>query len=1373
MIKGIRRFPHSISSFRSRTALFVVLMLLAGLSIGSPIYAGDPTPVPSLSEEKYPLRVMVPHPSLGPINLLKEFPQMDPARGSKSLMPGPRMIFPKPSPVLGPSGIVIHPSGTFRLLAILVEFSDKPYSVDADYFDRLIFGSTDSVRSYYKDVSYSQLDIVTLNYPSTLGWKTAPQSYNYYVDGKKCQGTYPHNCQKLVEDIVTLVDPYINFADYDNNGDGEVDSLIVVHPGVGAEVTLDPNDIMSSSWQTEQYHQPYLDGKFIRSYTIGPEYLKPSAEITRGAFVHELGHAFGLPDLYDVTDSSSGVGNWSLMGNGSWNGPNGTSDASQPAQPDAWSRIYLGFASATNVTGFTQTLSLPSIEQNPPGLIYRLDTGYPGEYFLLENRQPLLSDAHLPGSGLLIWHVDDNLSGNNTHPCLNMLNWNCAQHFRVALEQADGFLNLENKSNDGDPGDPYPGTSRYTSFGFSTNPNTSSYYSSAAPVVAINNISASAATMTFNVRFVVSTVADSGLGSLRYAIDSAPSGRTISFDPTVFGTPQTITLTSGPLTIAKDLVIQGPGANRLTVDGNNASRVFTISSGTVSISGMTIQHGNGGSDMGGAINNSGTLTLSDSTVSSSTAAYGGGIFNYNGTMTIRNSTISGNSASSNGGGIANAATLLVSNSTIAGNTATNRGGGLYNYGTATIGNITFSSNSAVDGGGLFNLAGSILTLGSTITAGNTGTSTGPDVNGAISSLGSNLIGDSGGASGLIGTDQQNVNPLLNPLGNNGGLTQTMALQAGSLAQAHGNCALGSPAVPVATDQRGVSRNATCDVGAYETGTAGFTCAQVTEIPVSECQALVDLYNSTNGPSWGRSDYWLSTTTPCSSPWIGIRCTAGHVTSIGLDFNYLSGSLPASLNTLGALQSLYLGGIGDKLLTGSIPPLPPMLQDLGLQRNALTGPLPALPPSLKNLWAWGNQLSGQLNPFPNSLRNIQLGNNRFSGSIPRLPDSLQNLDMPGNLLSGPIPVLPASLQSLGLSSNQLTGPIPALPNSLQNLDLSYNQLTGPIPELPNSLASLTVWWNQLSGVIPTSLVNTAIGGGNLHLCGGLNSLVPADPTVDAFVAVREPGWTGSCVPIATLTPTLAPTSTSTPTRTPTPSRTPTQAPTATSTRTPTRTPTLPPPGDAVLMAPSGIITTGSPTFRWSTAANASKYYLWVNGPGGRLFGQWYDNSVSVCVGTICSATPALTLPNGLYTFGVQTWGNGMSGLGRPVLSFTVTGQVPTAVTLIAPSGNITTNNPTFRWTASLNTQRYYLQITGPRPYAQWYLSSAICYGSSCAVTPVLNLLNGNYSFRVQTWGSSVTGPWSSPMTFTVSVSGATPTLGGKPAPTFAPPTLIVK
>jgi M6 family metalloprotease-like protein len=459
----------------------------------------------------------------------------------------------------------LAPGDSVRAIVLLVQTTDNPPGGPTTRFtpgvwDSMLFGTayvrggldtttTKTLKNYYDEISYGNVDVVTLDMPSVVGWLTAPNNYTYYCqpDGTHDNGfgPYPRNVQRLVIDAVTAADPFVDFSLYASGG--VVQNLFIVHCGSGAEWSGGTTLIWSHAWSITSNdgwgNTPpalYVDGVQVIDYSMEPEAggdtvgeggpaMTPMLP-TVGVYAHEFGHVIGLPDEYDYGYESNGTGRISLMAGGSWNRvPDIYPDCAgnSPAHPSAWGTVYLGYVTPVEVTTTTTGITIPPIETTPTNAIYKVT--YPGtsgkEYWLFENRQQLGFDegfARMTPSahGLCIYHVDENVLDNtfwrpNEAECVSGgvyqggTNCNCAtlpaapngeKWYGISVEQADGLYQLEEGSSGGYWQDFYSSASGFASFDPGSVPNSSSYYNHYAcqGLAAATNISEVGQTITLD-----------------------------------------------------------------------------------------------------------------------------------------------------------------------------------------------------------------------------------------------------------------------------------------------------------------------------------------------------------------------------------------------------------------------------------------------------------------------------------------------------------------------------------------------------------------------------------------------------------------------------------------------------------------------------------------------------------------------------------------------------------------------------------------------------------------------------------------------------------------------------------------------------------
>ncbi len=370
-------------------------------------------------------------------------------------------------------------SGEVCNLVLLVRFANQSSQFDAADFEPVFNGASGSVWEYYDEVSYGQVDMQS----TIVGWIDLPYDDSYYAYNEYTHG-YPQRMVRHAADA--LDDQGFDFSQFDCNNDGEIDAIDVIHSGPGYETSGDSDHIHSHysslSWTGDTF---YKDGVEINAYHTEPEVQANGVDPTQiGVIVHETGHFFGLPDLYDYGYDSGGIGLWGVMCSGPWAGPN--MDGTVPTHFSIWSKYKLGWVSPQHIQANAYGVRLRPADSHADGV--RLDAGLPyRQYFLLENRQQQSYDSYLPGAGLLIFHIDDNQSSNDDQ-----------NHYLVDLEQADGLRELNSSFYEqGDSADPWPygGKDAFTP---SSNPSSDAYGGSDSDV-SVLAITRSGSDVTFDV----------------------------------------------------------------------------------------------------------------------------------------------------------------------------------------------------------------------------------------------------------------------------------------------------------------------------------------------------------------------------------------------------------------------------------------------------------------------------------------------------------------------------------------------------------------------------------------------------------------------------------------------------------------------------------------------------------------------------------------------------------------------------------------------------------------------------------------------------------------------------------------------------------
>ena len=406
-------------------------------------------------------------------------------------------------------------TGDQPILVILVQFTNQfPIGTTPAHWASFFFGETNSVQHYYKQNSYSRLNLTPATENSgaandgIVGWVTLPYAHPNLLGVNE-------TLRKAAKDAIAAADSSVNFASFDTDGDGFIQSselhISLVYAGYdgsysGSAALACGNQMWAHRANLAEVVQAddvtVLSSLGRGGYAAIGEWhcasnTGPGHPATLGPIVHELGHDLGLPDLYDIepagSPSSYGVGNWAAMGTGSWNFTAGNFYGSSPAHQDPFSKSYLGWLTPTQlinsqasllIAPATESDQVIQLRDNPGGVDWEFrNASGSGEYFLVENRQKLGYDAGLPGCGLLVWHINEVMTYTNFANAMD------AQRL-VDLEEADGRNDLDNKTNPGDAGDAFTNTARF--FGQFSKPS-SVLYSGQSSGITITNIVAESA----------------------------------------------------------------------------------------------------------------------------------------------------------------------------------------------------------------------------------------------------------------------------------------------------------------------------------------------------------------------------------------------------------------------------------------------------------------------------------------------------------------------------------------------------------------------------------------------------------------------------------------------------------------------------------------------------------------------------------------------------------------------------------------------------------------------------------------------------------------------------------------------------------------
>lgn len=386
-----------------------------------------------------------------------------------------------PARVLGDPSTHGEYIGAKKGLVILVNFKDvKMQSTStqqafADQFNQVGYNKNHhigSVHDYFYDQSYGQFDLTF----DVVGPVTISREMSYY-GGNDRYGNDQHP-GAMVGEAIKLADEYVDFRDYDWDGDGEVDQVFVVYAGYSEASGADDDTVWPHEWSlsdAKQYKDGPgildLDGVRIDTYACSSELAGTDGSTMDGigTACHEFSHCLGLPDFYDTKGNGCfGLDSWSLMDYGCYNGPN--EDGSVPSGYTAYERWYSGWMTPTTLSETTTITGMKAITDAAEAYIVYNDANA-NEYYILQNIQQKSWNTYAYGHGMLVLHVNyvrDYWAGNtvNTSSSLQCCTIIPADNQFMTGRSAQGMYATASDL----AGDPYPGTKNKSALTDKTTP---------------------------------------------------------------------------------------------------------------------------------------------------------------------------------------------------------------------------------------------------------------------------------------------------------------------------------------------------------------------------------------------------------------------------------------------------------------------------------------------------------------------------------------------------------------------------------------------------------------------------------------------------------------------------------------------------------------------------------------------------------------------------------------------------------------------------------------------------------------------------------------------------------------------------------------